>query len=197
MSLSPPPVEPGLRERKKRATHDRIVEAAFELFQAQGYAETTLQQIAVRADVALRTVSNYFPLKIDLLVAYREGMLGVVEESLRRGHGQDAFERVRSALIAVSRENERHPNGRLAQRLIAGHGSYRALEVIQQRFRQDLAAALDGSPALRPGIDVELAVLALSAAFVALIQRWANSASGGLSAQADRLFDLWSHGVRG
>jgi AcrR family transcriptional regulator len=196
MIAPPTPGRPGLRERKKRETRDRIVEAAFALFQAQGYDETSLQQIAERAGVAARTVSNYFPLKVDLLVAYRQDMLAVIEDSLRRSRGQDAFTRVRMALHDVSRENERHPNGRLLQSLLARHGSYRALERIQERFRADLLEALRDASEVRPGTDRELAVLSLSAAFLAVIQRWAAGGSASLSAQAGRLFEQWAHGVR-
>src|SRR5919201_986628 len=89
MAEAEPPT--GLRERKKRETRDRIVLAAFELFQTRGYDETTLSQIADRAQVAVRTVSNYFPQKVDLLVAYRQDMLSVLEESLRRTRIQDRF----------------------------------------------------------------------------------------------------------
>ena len=193
--ISTPAPDLGLRERKKRETHERIVAAAFELFQLRGYEETTLQQIAERADVAPRTLSNYFPLKVDLLVAYRQDMLSVIEAALRRSAGRDALERVRDALLAVSRENERHPNGRLAQRLLAAHGSYRALDRIQERFRADLSETLRGAPGLRPDVDLEVAVLALSAAYLALIRRWAASDSGPLTPAADQLFILWAHGM--
>src|SRR3981081_1551748 len=97
-------VAPGLRERKKRETRDRIVAVAFDLFQAQGYDETTLVQIAERSQVAARTVSNYFPQKVDLLVAYRESMLQVIEESLRQSREADALRRIRAALLTVARE---------------------------------------------------------------------------------------------
>jgi AcrR family transcriptional regulator len=186
-------VAPGLRERKKRETRERIVGVAFELFQSRGYEETTLAQIAVQAQVAARTVSNYFPQKVDLLLAYRESMLQVAEESLRRSRGADPLRRVRSALLAVARENQRHPNG-LAQRLLARHGSYRALERIQQRFQADLLAVLR-QVQLPADTDLELAVLSLSAAHLAVIQRWAGQERGSLTAAVERLFDQWMHGI--
>lgn len=189
-------VEPGLRERKKRETRQRIVGVAFELFQSRGYEETTLAQIAEQAQVAARTVSNYFPQKVDLLLAYRESMLQVAEESLLRSQGADPLRRIRTALLAVAKENQRHPNGRLAQRLLARHGSYRALERIQQRFQADLLAVLREAP-LPPATDLELAVLNLSAAHLAVIQRWAGQERGSLTAAVERLYDQWLHGIGG
>ena len=52
-----------LRERKKRETRDRIHTAAVELADAQGIAETTVEEICAAADVSVRTFFNYFPSK--------------------------------------------------------------------------------------------------------------------------------------
>ena len=57
---------PGLRERKRRRTRAAIARAALELFDRQGFQETTIPQIAAAADVSPRTVSGYFPHKEDL-----------------------------------------------------------------------------------------------------------------------------------
>jgi AcrR family transcriptional regulator len=187
-------VPAGLRERKKRETRDRIVTVAFELFQAQGYDQTTLAQIAERAQVSARTVSNYFPQKVDLLVAYRESMLQVIERSLRLSREADPLRRIRAALLTVARENQRHPNGRLAQRLLARYGSYRALDGIQERFRADVLEVLRDAR-LRPNVDLELAVLTLSASHLAVIQRWAAREHGSLVGPVERLFDQWLQGI--
>ena len=192
MAEAEPP--PGLRERKKKETRDRIVLAAFELFQTRGYDEATLSQIADRAQVAVRTVSNYFPQKIDLLVAYREDILSVFEESLRRTRNQDPLRRIRSALVSSARENQRHPNGRLAQRLLARHGSYRSLARIQERFRTDLHEAVAAAD-LREGVDRQLAVLVLAASHLAVIQRWAAGEGPSLTTSVERMFDIWVQGV--
>ena len=45
---------------KKRVTRRRIVDAAAELFVAQGYGSTTLEQIAARAGVAVQTIYFHF-----------------------------------------------------------------------------------------------------------------------------------------
>lgn len=42
-------------ERRKQQSRDRILEAAFELFRAQGIERTTIEDICERADVATRT----------------------------------------------------------------------------------------------------------------------------------------------
>ncbi len=60
--------EMGLRERKKRRTREAVRSAAFELFQENGYPNTTVEQIAEAADVSPRTFFRYFPNKAALLI---------------------------------------------------------------------------------------------------------------------------------
>ncbi|RVX37943.1 TetR family transcriptional regulator [Nonomuraea polychroma] len=59
---------PGLRERKKAKTRALIQKEALRLFREQGYAATTVEQIAEAAEVAPSTVSRYFPTKEDLVL---------------------------------------------------------------------------------------------------------------------------------
>jgi AcrR family transcriptional regulator len=53
----------GLRERKRRQTRERIVEAALRLFLADGFDATTLDAIADAADISRRTFFHYFDSK--------------------------------------------------------------------------------------------------------------------------------------
>ena len=59
--------EPGLRERKKIRTRETVRREAFRLFESNGYAQTTVDQIAEAADVSPRTFFRYFPTKESVL----------------------------------------------------------------------------------------------------------------------------------
>jgi AcrR family transcriptional regulator len=59
--------EPGLRERKRRATRHAIQLAAVELVAEHGLG-VTIDEISRRADVSPRTFFNYFPSKEDALL---------------------------------------------------------------------------------------------------------------------------------
>jgi AcrR family transcriptional regulator len=56
------------RERKKRANKACILKTARDLFQAQGFDATSIEEIAETADVSKSTFFNYFPTKEGLLV---------------------------------------------------------------------------------------------------------------------------------
>jgi len=54
----------GRRDRHRQATRTRILDAALALFLEQGYAATSVDEIAERADVARRTLFNHFVRKL-------------------------------------------------------------------------------------------------------------------------------------
>ncbi|HEY0807607.1 MAG TPA: TetR family transcriptional regulator [Pseudonocardiaceae bacterium] len=58
----------GLRERKKAKTRAAIREHAMRLFREQGYADTTVDQIADAAEVSPSTFFRYFPTKEDVVL---------------------------------------------------------------------------------------------------------------------------------
>jgi len=68
-----------LRERKKQQTRDRILEAARDLFQLQGFDETSIDQVAERAQVSRATLFNYFSTKEGLLGGIADQELGWLE----------------------------------------------------------------------------------------------------------------------
>lgn len=56
-----------LRERKKARTRELIQAQALRLFTAQGYEETTAEQIAAAAEISPSTLFRYFATKADIL----------------------------------------------------------------------------------------------------------------------------------
>jgi len=53
----------GRMERKKKESRQKIIKVAMDLFQHQGFDNTTMEEIAEAADIARKTLYNYFPVK--------------------------------------------------------------------------------------------------------------------------------------
>ncbi len=59
----------GLREQKKQETHQSILKAAVRLFSRQGFAATSMDQIAAEINVSRSTLFNYFSSKDAIVTA--------------------------------------------------------------------------------------------------------------------------------
>lgn len=123
---------PGLRERKKRQTRATLIDAAAGLFLAQGYDNTTVDQIAAAADVSPRTFSRYFPTKVSVVAAITDDLDELIADAMERLPGEmTAYD----ALLAASLEVLSASDGvespgfrRMAMliQIINGSTSYRA-----------------------------------------------------------------------
>jgi AcrR family transcriptional regulator len=109
----------GLRERKKAKTRSEIRAHALRLFREQGFAATTVDQIAAAAEVSQSTFFRYFPTKEDVVLqddtdplmieAFRSqppelSPIAALRESIRSVYAEvsaedRAIERERQALI--------------------------------------------------------------------------------------------------
>ncbi len=108
------------QERRKRRTRQAIQKAALELFAERGYRETTINDIAERAEVAPRTVTVHFPAKEELLLDAEPFTLDSLSERLaaRRPH-ESALEALRDWMATTMTEvetNASEPDGRFWER---------------------------------------------------------------------------------
>jgi AcrR family transcriptional regulator len=63
---------PGLRERKRQQTRERLTRVAMALFLERGFEATTLDDIASAADISRRSFFHYFASKEDVVFAWHE-----------------------------------------------------------------------------------------------------------------------------
>jgi AcrR family transcriptional regulator len=111
MNTSPPEskAQPlGRRERNKIKIKERLYTAALELFAEHGYEQTSVDEIAERADVARGTFFNHFQRKEDLISTWgerrRERLVAVMADALPDEAG--AAERLRRCMTILGRINE-------------------------------------------------------------------------------------------
>ena len=163
------PLPAGLRERKKAKTRAAIREHALRLFEEQGYAATTVDQIAEAADISQSTFFRYFPTKEDVIVT--DDFDAVIVAEMRAlppdMHPVEAIRRsIRSAFENVSAEEWKRE--RLRQRLFQSVPELRARAVKQYVETIDLLAGVVAERAGLPADDFSARVVAGAVIGVAL-----------------------------
>ena len=135
-AVVPPPETsaPGRRERKKLETRTALEAAALRLFAERGYEQTTVDDIAEAADVAVRTFFRYFQSKQHVL--FGDVALGIaarLRTALRERPAKETpVEAVRAALGAMELDDAEQQRQvldrlRLLQRLPELGGTYHLL----------------------------------------------------------------------
>jgi AcrR family transcriptional regulator len=179
-STSGPSVVLGLRERKRRETRDRLIDAAIELATLHGFDTVTVDQISERADVSPRTFFNYFRCKEAAVLGADGEILEQLRASITAAPGEAAIPVLRGALI------------RLAGLFAVDAGRWRARialmeaspELVAYHLR-DLAAAesalasalIERDPAMPPRSAV-LAVRLGTGALRTALSDWADRGDG-------------------
>ena len=135
----------GLRERKKERTRQTLAAVAAELFERQGFHDTTIKQIADTAEVSPRTVSAYFPAKEQLVFCEHEQMFDQLEARMdQRPEGEPVADALRTWLGEILDQHE--PHRKQSQRvrgLIDSDPALRTYERgLQERAEQILAEAV-------------------------------------------------------
>ncbi len=200
----------GLREHKKQRTRQLIADTAARLFCERGFDAVTVDEVAQAAEVARKTVFNYFPTKEDLLldrVTENEGeLLRIVRERPAGVSLVTAFRRQTLRLIC---DQCPRPGGPGRVQLVAlVHSSptlQRAVHARRAALVRLLAAEIataTGTPAHDPVAFT--AAFSLLGAYRALThehdrRRDAGQAPAGiflaLQADATRVFDLLERGL--
>jgi AcrR family transcriptional regulator len=89
-------VSTGLRERRKQAAREAISGVAMAMFEARGFDEVTISQVAEAAGVSKMTVTNYFPRKEDLVFDRAEVIIGSLADAVAaRAPGESLLAAVR------------------------------------------------------------------------------------------------------
>lgn len=103
-------VTTGRREANKRATRQALQEAADRLFAEQGYASTTVRDIAAAAGVTERTFFRYFAGKEELILDDALSWLPVLQERVRaRPAREDPVTALRRAVLELGSDLRESP----------------------------------------------------------------------------------------
>lgn len=89
-------------KRKKDRTRQQIVSFAMDLFQKQGFPNTTMEQIAESVDISKQTLYNYFPEKEAIVSSFIQGMMS--ESHANIDELIHLYPDIRSCLLAVFKQ---------------------------------------------------------------------------------------------
>jgi AcrR family transcriptional regulator len=134
----------GLYERKKRAAMQRIQEVALDLFDAHGYDNVTIEQIAEAAEVSPSSVYRYFGTK-EQVVLYEEGdieFLAVVDGELAEWPPVEAVRRALAIVMAGYFDREEALSRRKTRYALSEPALMPAMRELTEGFVQQVAAAL-------------------------------------------------------
>lgn len=188
------------RQRRKDEIRERLFRAALRLFTAQGFAETTVEDITNAADVGKGTFFNYFPSKDHILLAFGDMQIGKLEESIAmaRDTGMPMPEFLRELTRRMTAEPQQHPS-MIRTILQANLSSPAVREGMTRNHRrgQELLTELMRLGQERGEISreldpAEIALVFRQAVFGTLLI-WSVFGDGSLAARMDAVFrTLWS-----
>jgi AcrR family transcriptional regulator len=157
--------EPGLRERKKRDTRQRLADLATAMFVERGFDNVSVADVAAAAGVSKMTVFNYFPRKEDLFFDRGTEFAEILTAAIRdRAPGVSPVAAVGALMLRLI--DERHPFGGFRDGLPGFWGVILGSPALQARVREaveemeSLLRHLIGEAEGAPPDDPEIALTA-------------------------------------
>ena len=193
--------QPGLRERKKRETHDRLRNVALRLATERGVDQVTIEDIAAEAGVSTRTFFNYFGSKEEVLVGPDPSSATDLAQALAdRPAGESPLESLRALMLMRSKIiTERADDVRARMRLVT---AYPALQPRYLTTASAMERVLTEGIAARTGTDPDAdAYPALMAGVASAVMRttivsWlAGPGDRPIADLIDEAFDLIAAGL--
>ena len=169
----------GRRERKKVATRRAIQEAALLLFAQYGVENVTVEQIADRADVGLRTFFNYFPTKEDAVLATTApGIETLIVEVRARPGDEPVIAALREAVMQVIQKEVTSNHTHLAaMRVVRNNPTLVPRQMaMHSAYEKSLAEVISGrvgphAPPIYPALCAAAALTALRL----VLHRWLDA----------------------
>jgi len=188
------------RERKKRDTRRRILDAAMQLMTDKPYDDVRIEDICAAADVANATFFLHFPNKSALVLAFNEDVAAKIAEQLADSR-VDAAERLRNLLTIYLAEwgAHRHLMRQIVLEFIAQPASATAFNEVSPGLLGIVAGIIregQKKSQFAAKIAPETAGLALVAAWNAIAITWAKTGDTKHATEAHwQTLDLFLDGL--
>jgi TetR/AcrR family transcriptional regulator, cholesterol catabolism regulator len=196
-----------VRKTQKEATRQRVIDAARDLFETKGYEETTVREIAIRAQVSVGSVFTTFSSKGEILsqvMADRlDALYGELDKVLPHLRGSTA-DRLRS-MFAIHFAFETRRTKLFLAHIAAAYNwtlgpssrPYGKTPRLRQIVRDCLADGV-GRGDVDPACDLDVAVDALMAAYAWTyrLAAWEDADAETMSGAMDKQIGLLCEGYR-
>jgi AcrR family transcriptional regulator len=188
------------RERKKRDTRRRILDAAMQLMADTPYDQVRIEDICSAADVANATFFLHFPNKSALVLAFNDDVAAKIAEQLAQTR-MAAPERLRQLLKIYLSEWGAHSHlmRQIVLEFIAQPASGASFNEVSPGLLGVVASIIgegQTTGAFAPKIAPETAGLALVAAWNAIAISWAKTGDTKQAAEAHwQTLDLFLNGL--
>ena len=189
-------IKASLQTRKKQFIRDAIFDAAVETFAANGFDETTVEDVARAAGVSRASFFRYFSSKDDLLAQNVMNYGAALTEAIKACPPSfSPFQVMHETVLTIARQKVTHPRTRqvidISMRstsAMQAHGS-RMIEV-EERVAQAFAERLRGTS--KEDLETRLlAAITVSAMNVAIMS-WYRGDCPDLSAAVEQVFCRFS-----
>ena len=173
----------------KPPSRDRLVDAAFDLFEERGFEETTVDDIAERAGVSRSSFFRQYRSKDDVIFPDHDDMLGAIRNRLDTSNSSTAIvavaEAVRLVLQHYVHEGDRaRRRYRLSSQVPALRNREIANGALYQRLFREFIADWMGSSA-DSALRAELMAAAVVSAHNHVLRRWLRGDTDDPVADAD------------
>ena len=185
---------------KPADTAERLRDAAFELFSAQGFDATTVDDIAQRADVGRTTFFRHFRAKEDVVFPDHPGLSAAVADRLEALRGEQPVRAVtEGALLVLDRYLVEGDRARARYRLVTSVEALRARELAsvhpyQRAFGRYLRGVLPAG--LHGHLYADVVAAAVIAAHNNVLRRWLREESDDPRSELRdvlaEVFDRWA-----
>lgn len=137
----------GKREEKKAEQRERIISVAMELFNTNGYHETTLAQIASDCGISTGTLYNYFSNKADIVFASLLETHAELMGEFERSPEENPLRKLKHIALTVFERFTKDPTAGLGVKifLVSSEGYTERFNFAQEKIFEELLESAKGA----------------------------------------------------
>lgn len=162
--------------KRSQGVRERLAHAAADLFQTQGYDDTTIDQIATQAGVGRRTFFRHYRSKEDVIFPNHDQLLMQVRERLSLNPAESGIQAVTEAVkLVLGHYVNTRDISLLRYRLVTQVPALREREIVsvaryQRAFRERLSEGVNASP--ETSLWAEVVAASVAAAHNQVLRHW-------------------------